>query len=68
MAAIEDVGDVVDPLGARRGVAGGGAQVDVPEPGGDLVHRDAGLEQVGGPVGAQRVRVREPLGHAGGQT
>ena len=27
---------------------------------------DAGLEQVGGPVGAERVGVREPVGHAGG--
>jgi hypothetical protein len=31
------------------------------------VNRDAGLETLGGPVGAQRVRVREPLGHAGGR-
>jgi len=31
------------------------------------VHGHAGLEAVGGPVGAQRVRVREPLGHAGGR-
>ena len=45
MTAVEDVGDVVDPLGARGGVAGGGAQVDVPEPGGDLVDGDAGLER-----------------------
>ena len=68
MAAVEDVGDVVDALGARGGVAGGGAQVDVPEPGGDLVDGDAGLEEVGGPVGTERVRVCEPLGHACRQT
>ena len=66
MAAVEDVGDVVDPLGPRGGVAGGGAQVDVPEPSGDLVDGDAGLKQVGGPVGAERVRVRQPLRHANG--
>ena len=48
------------------GVAGGGAQVSVPEPRGDLVDRDAGLEQVAGPVGPERVRVREPFGHPGG--
>ena len=29
---------------------------------------DAGLEEVGGPVGAERVRVREPLGYACRQT
>ena len=66
VAAVEHVSDLVDSLGPRRGVAGGGAQVDVPEPGGDFVDGDAGLEQVGGPVGAERVGVREPLGHAGG--
>jgi hypothetical protein len=49
-------GDVVDALRA-----GGGPQIDVTEPGGHLVDRDAGLEAVGGPVGAQRVRVCEPL-------
>jgi hypothetical protein len=31
VVAIEDIGDVVDLLGPRGGVAGGGAQVDVPE-------------------------------------
>ncbi len=66
MAAVEYVGDVVDPLGPDGGVPGGGPQVDVPEPRGDLVDGDTGLEAVGGPVGAQRVRVREPTGHAGG--
>ena len=66
VAAIEHLGDLIDALGPRGGVAGGGAQVDVPEPRGDLVDGDAGLEQVGGPVGPERVRVREPLGHAGG--
>ena len=38
----------------------------MPEPRGDLVDRDAGLEQVAGPVGPERVRVREPFGHPGG--
>jgi hypothetical protein len=38
----------------------------VPEPGGD--GEDAGLERVGGPVGPERVRVGEPVGHARGQT
>src|SRR5450755_4128986 len=51
-------------LGAWGGVAGCGPQVDVPEPGGDGVHGHPGLEAVRGPVGAQRVRVREPLRHA----
>ena len=30
------------------------------------MHGDAGLEQMGGPVGPERVRVRQPLGHPGG--
>jgi hypothetical protein len=67
VAAVEHVGDVVDPLAARAGAAGGGPPFDVPEPGGDGVHRHAGLEAMGGPVGAQRVRVQEPLEHAGGR-
>jgi hypothetical protein len=46
VATIEDLGDLIDPLRARRGVAGGGPQVDVPEPRGDLVDGDAGLEQM----------------------
>jgi hypothetical protein len=66
VAAVQHLGDLVDPLRAWGGVAGGGAQVDVPEPRGDLVDGDAGLEQVGGPVGPERVRVREPLGHPSG--
>jgi hypothetical protein len=37
----------------------------VPEPRGDLVHGHAGLEQVSGPVGPERMRVRQPLGHPG---
>ena len=53
--------------GPRGGVAGGGAQVDVPEPRGDLVDGDAGLEAVRRPVGPQRVRVAESLGDAGGE-
>jgi hypothetical protein len=48
MAAIEDVSDLGDLLRARGGVAGGRAQVDMPEPGGDGVHRHPGLEAVGG--------------------
>jgi hypothetical protein len=67
MAAVEHVGDLVDLLGAWGGVAGGGPQVDVTEPGRDGVHRHARLETVRGPVGAQRVRVAEPLRHAGGR-
>ena len=31
------------------------------------MHRRTGLQAAGGPVGAQRVRVREPLGYAGGR-
>ena len=45
VAAVEHVGDVVDLLGAWGGVAGGGLQVDVPEPGGDGVDWDAGSRQ-----------------------
>jgi hypothetical protein len=67
VTAVKHVGDVVQVLGAWRGVAGGGPQVDVPEPGGDAVDRDTGLEAMSGPVRAQRVRVREPLWHAGGR-
>ena len=52
VASVEDISDVVDLLGPRGGAAGGGAQVDVPEPGGDGVHGHAGLEAVSGPVGA----------------
>ena len=44
VTAVENLGDLVHALGPRGGVAGGGPQVDVPEPGGDLVDRDAGLE------------------------
>jgi hypothetical protein len=57
VAAVQHVGDVVDLLGAWGGVAGGRAEVDVPEPCGDGVYGHAGLETVGGPVGTQRVRV-----------
>ena len=64
LAAIQHVGDVVDPFGTRGGVAGSGAQVDVPEPRGDLVDRDAGLKATRPPVGAEGVWVRKPLGHA----
>ena len=67
MAAVEHVSHVVDSLAARRGVAGGRAQVDVPQARGDLVDRDAGLETAGRPVGAEGMRVREPLGHARGE-
>ena len=67
MAAVEHLGDVVDALGARGGVAGGGAQVDVAQAGGDLVHGDAGLEQMRSPVRTQRVRMREALGHSSRQ-
>ena len=66
MAAIEHVGDLIDPLASWRRVPGGHAQVDVPEPRGDLMDGDAGLEQMRGPVGPERVRVREPLGHPSG--
>jgi hypothetical protein len=52
----------VDPGGS---VSGRSAQIDVPEPGRDGVHRHARLEAVGRPVGTQRVRVRQPLRHAG---
>jgi hypothetical protein len=65
MAAVEHVGDVVDLLGPWGGVPGGGPQVDVTEPRRDSVHGHTGLEAVRGPVGAQRVRMREPLRHAG---
>ena len=66
MATIEDLRDLIDPLGARRGVPRGRPEVDVPEPGGDLVDGDAGLEKVGSPVGPERVRMRQPLGHPSG--
>jgi hypothetical protein len=32
VVAVEHLGDVIDPLGSRGGIPGGGAQVDVPEP------------------------------------
>ena len=67
VATVEHVGDLVDLLGAWGGIAGGGPQVDVPEPGRDGVHRHARLETVRSPVGTQRVRVTEPLGHASGR-
>lgn len=64
MAAVGDVGDVVDSLRAVSGIAARGAQVGVPEPRRHDMHRNAGLQQVPGPVGAQRVRMREALKHA----
>ena len=67
MAAVEHLGDVIDPLGPRTGVARGRPEVDVPEPGGDVVHGHAGHEEMGGPVGLERVRMREPLGNTGGE-
>jgi hypothetical protein len=68
VATVENLGNLIDPLGARGGVPGRGAEVDVSEASGDLVDRDAGLEQVGGPVGPERVRVPEPLRHSSGDT
>jgi len=68
VAAVEHLGDLINALGPRRGVAGGRAQVDVPQARGDLVDRHASLKQVRGPVSPERVRVRQPLGHPGGQT
>jgi hypothetical protein len=65
VAAIENVGDVVDLLRARGGVPGGGPQVNVPKAGADGMDGNAGLQTLRGPVGAQRVRMREPLGYAG---
>ncbi len=62
MAAVEDLGDLIRPLAPRGGVPGGGAQVHVPEPRGHLVNGHAGLEEMGGPVGAERVRVRSRSG------
>ena len=67
IAAVEDVGDVVDAFGTRRGISRGGAQVDVTEASRDLVDRDARLETVGGPVGPERVGMSEAVWHAGGQ-
>ena len=45
----------ISSICSGRGAAqrAGGAQVDVPEPGGDGVHGHAGLEAVGGPVAAR---------------
>jgi hypothetical protein len=65
VAPVEHIGDVVYSFGARGGVAGGGAQVDVTEPGRVLVDGDAGLEAVAGPEGAEGVGVREPVRDAG---
>jgi hypothetical protein len=55
VAAVKHLGDLIDPLGPRGGVAGGRAPVDVPEPSGDLVDGDARLEQTGRPVGPEGV-------------
>jgi hypothetical protein len=46
--ADEHLGDLIDALGARCRVAGGGPQVDLPKPHRDLVHGHAGLEQMRG--------------------
>jgi hypothetical protein len=67
VAAVEHVGDVLDLPGPHRGVAADGPQVGVPEAFGDVVDRDAVIEQGGRPVGAQRVRMAEPLGDPGRQ-
>jgi hypothetical protein len=44
MAAVEHVGDLVDLLGSWGGIAGGGPQVDVPEPGRDGSSATGGIE------------------------
>lgn len=54
MAPVEHVSNVVDLIDPDRRVPAGGPQVGVPEPGCR-------------PVGAQRVRVREPVSHTGGE-
>ncbi len=64
VAAIEHIGDLIDALRTRSGVTSGGAQIDVTEAGRNLVDADPGLEAVRGPVGPQRVWVREPLRYA----
>jgi hypothetical protein len=46
VAAVEYLGDLIDPLGPRRSVARSGAQVDMPESRRDLVDGYAGLEQM----------------------
>jgi hypothetical protein len=58
--AIEHLGDLIDTLGPRRGVARSGPQVDVPEPRRDLMDGYAGLEQMRRPVGPEHVRMRQP--------
>jgi hypothetical protein len=66
MATVEHVGDVVDAFGTWSGIACGCAQIHMPQASGHLVNRNARLETMGGPVGPERVRVREAIGNAGG--
>ena len=68
MAAIEDVGDLVNVLGPVGRVAGGRPQVCMAEAGLEDVHGNPGLGEVRSPVGAQRVRMRQALRNAGGET
>jgi len=53
VAAVEDLGGLVDPLGPRGSVARGGAQVDVPEPG-EIGDQARGVESAA--VGAGKLR------------
>jgi hypothetical protein len=68
VAAVEHLGDVVEPFGARGGIPRCGAQIDVPEASRDLMDRNAGLQAVGGPVRPERVGVRKTIRDPGGQT
>src|SRR4051812_35662203 len=65
MAAVEDIGDVVDAVGVVGGIAACSAQVGVAEAGGDAMDRYAVFEQRRRPIGPQGVRMREPRRHAG---
>lgn len=65
VAAVEDVDELIAVLGPHDGVAPGRREVGVPEPGLNNMNGHAVLKRTGGPVGTQRVRVAESLGHPG---
>src|SRR4051794_22524543 len=67
VAAVEDIGDVVELVAVLGRVPARGPQVRVPKTSRRAVDGHAVVEQRGGPIGAQGVWMREALGHAGGE-
>src|SRR5664279_5681236 len=65
VAAVKQVGDLVQVLRPRGGVAGGGPQVDVTEPGRDRMHGHAWPPGNGWPCrGTAKIRLKSALGRS----